>query len=198
MRTWIVLLIIAGSLVAMLNAKTRGQSEGQDMGAAMQRWIDAGTPGENHRFLVQFVGKWKTTTKAWMTPGQPPATSHGEAETESVMGGRYFISRSKDTLVGQPRESLFINGYNNTRKQFFLINVDSTSTGWMIAKGTLSQDKKKLTYVCEMDEPMTGEIGKSFKSVVEFIDDDHHDINVYEVLYGEPTRVVQISYERVQ
>src|SRR5262249_31476820 len=48
------------------------------------------TPGAQHQTLAKLEGKWTTSTKMWMDPGQPPTTSDGTAEFTMVLGGRFL------------------------------------------------------------------------------------------------------------
>ena len=45
------------------------------------------------------------------------------------MGGRYLHGMFKGTAMGQPFEGASVSGYDNTKKKYFNVWVDSMSTG---------------------------------------------------------------------
>ncbi len=166
--------------------------------AAMQRWQDAATAGPMHELLASRVGKWKTTTKVWMNPAGEPSVSEGEAVIEPVLGGRFTRETSRGSMMGMPVESIYYLGYNNVRKQFVTCSFSGFGTGITVGQGALSFDKKTLTFIAEMDEPMTGEIGKAVQCTIQLVDNDTNVMSLHEILYGQPFRVVEITYHRVK
>ncbi|MEM7262627.1 MAG: DUF1579 family protein [Planctomycetota bacterium] len=171
-------------------------SEDMDMAAAMKRWADAGEPGKQHELLAKRVGKWNVESSMWMSQNAPPMKVKGTSEIEAIMDGRYIVERTETTMMGKPWTSMAVTGYSNIRRVFFTTNFDSMSTGYTHAVGGLSRDGKALTFVGEMDEPMTQETGKMFKAMMTFESDDKHKIDIYEILYGEPFRVVSMEFTR--
>lgn len=166
------------------------------MEEAMKRWTDAAAPGEKHKLLARRVGQWRVTTKAWMAPGAEPMVSESDAVIEAILGGRFIEERVVGQMMGAPYEGRYLFGYDNTRKQFVSVSLNNMGTGLTPAIGGLSADEKTMTLFAQMDEPMTGEVGKPVRFTIRFVDDDTHVFEAHEVTYGEPVRVVEATYRR--
>ncbi len=165
--------------------------------AAMEKWQETMKTGPAHEFLTKaFVGEWDTEMKMWMDPKAEPMASKGKATVEPLFDGRYIRERFKGDFMGQAFEGEGTTGFDNNKKLFFSSWLDSMSTGMMTMKGSISPDGKTLTFVGEMDEPMSGEMGKAIKSVITIDSADRHRMEMYEILYGEPFKVMEITYTR--
>ncbi len=167
--------------------------------AMMEAWTKAMTPGKNHELLKRMNGEWTTTMKAFMGgPDQEPMTSTGKATISSILGGRYSKQDYSGNMMGTEFQGLGITGYDNIRKLFVGSWVDSTGTGILTMSGALSPDEKMITMFGEMNEPMTGEMGKTVKWVTEFKSADSFTFTAYEVLYGKEFVAFQIEYTRAK
>src|SRR5690606_25689884 len=131
--------------------------------------------------------------------------SKGTTTNTMIFDGRFLQQEFKGSLDmpgpdGQmqslPFEGLGLTGYNNTRKQYIGTWADSMTTDIIYLTGNLSQDEKQLTMFAKMDEPMTGEIGKTVKFVTRIESPDKHAFEAWEVLYGDPFKVFEIVYEK--
>ena len=179
-------------------AKLRGDmNDPAAMQAAMAKWQELGKTGPAHEFLqAAFVGEWDVETKMWMDPAGEPMTSKGTATIEPIFDGRYVRERFKGEMMGQPLQGESTAGYDNVRKLFVSTWLDSMSTGMMTMKGSISPDGKTLTFVGDMDEPMTGEMGKPVQMVIAVESADRHIATMSEILYGKPTKVMEMTYTR--
>ncbi len=193
---------IAGAAFSIGQGEKQPEPKGDDRAAvasdpkAMQAWMDSMKLGKHHDGMKKYVGEWVTSTKIMM-PGAPemPPTA-GSAKFEMMMDGRYLLQTYKGNMMGQPMEGMGIMGYDNNRKLFVNSWVDNFMTGIMPMKGNLSEDGKTLTMIGEMDEPMTGEMGKAVRSRTIWIDDNTFKFTMDEILYGEPFTVVEVTYTR--
>lgn len=160
----------------------------------MQRWQQSMTPELAHAFLAEhFVGKWTAEAKI-MGMGNGLDASW-EVEGRPILGGRFVEQRAVGTMMGMPTESKMVLGYDNVRKLFHATMFDSMSTGVRTLWGNLDKTGKVLTLVGAMDEPMSGEIGKSFMITWRFGDDGVQDYEVKEILYGDAFPVVSARSE---
>ena len=132
----------------------------------------------------------------WMDPAAEPMTSKGSATIEPLLGGRYIRERFKGDMMGQAFEGESTTGFDNVKRQFVTTWLDSMSTGIMTMKGSISPDGKTLTFIGEMDEPMSGEMGKAIKMVTVIESADRHTGAMYEILYGKEFKVMEIAYTR--
>jgi hypothetical protein len=169
-----------------------------DMETMMKIWEAARTPGKMHKLLEPLVGSWETTSRIWMQgPGAPPTESKGTAETEWILGGRYVRMDSHGQMMGQPMRGIGWTGYDNFKKKFTMLWMDDMSTAMYFAKGDFDPEGKVLTVYGEMDEPMTGEIGKPVKYVTRIIDENTHVFEIHDLVFPEgKTMVVEVTYTR--
>lgn len=166
----------------------------------MARWQASMTPELAHEFLAErFAGDWKATMRisTGMNQGLGPA-SEGSATGTPILGGRYIDLRAKGSMMGMPIEGVTILGYDTVRKLFHATMFDTIGTGVKTLWGNLDQTGTVLTLVGEMDEPMSGEIGKSFLVAWTFHEDGGHTQEVKEILYGEAFTVVTVTSVRAE
>lgn len=184
-----------------------GAPGGEDMQAAMEAWAASMTPGKPHEYLKQFEGTWNTTMRVYWDPSSPPIESKGTTTYTMILDGRFLEQEFKGQMQmpgedGQmqsaPFEGRGLMGYNNTRKQYVGTWVDNFTTAILYMTGDVSQDGKTLTMFAEMDEPMTGEIGKTVKYTTRIESPDKHVFEAWEVSYGEPFKVFEIEYQRAE
>jgi hypothetical protein len=156
----IVSTAVITSAVMSQDAKPGGQPPAMtpEQEAMMQKCIEAGTPGENHKILAAKVGKWNGTGKFWMEPGGQPMENNFSAEYKSLYEGRYFTETVEGP--GMMGEGTFMGqgtcGYDNVTKKFFFTWIDSMSTGLMDGTGTYNAGNKTFTYNTEHSCPVTG------------------------------------------
>lgn len=167
-----------------------------DDAAAMAQWMELGKPGEPHRFLKKFEGKWNTTMRMFTAPGAPPMESKGQATIEPVLGGRFMAHHLAIAMMGVPYEGLGYIGFDNNRRVFINSWMDSMSTVISMSKGSINPAGDQITLFGDMDEPSTGEVGKVGKFVYRFQGEDSFVFEAWEVMYGEPWKVFEIEYTR--
>jgi Protein of unknown function (DUF1579) len=192
----------AGRTPALQSAQPEMDPSG--MQAAIDNYLKTIQPGEAHKFLEQFAGEWTTKTTLFMGPGMEIVTA-GTSSITAIHGGRFLKQETAGTMKfpgadgsmkETPTTGLGLIGYDNNRKLYTMFWSDSTSTALFTGQGNLSQDRQTLTMFGTMDEPMTGEMGKTVKYTTRIESPDRHVFEVFEVLYGDPFKVVQIEYER--
>lgn len=170
---------------------------GMEDPAAMAKWEETMKTGPAHDFLQEaFVGEWNLEAKMWMDPKADPMVSNGTASIEPMFGNRYIRERVKADMMGQPWEGEGTTGFDNNKKLFVSTWMDSMGTGIMMMKGSIGPDGKTMTFIGEMDEPMSGEMGKAIKIAITVDSKDKHRMEMYEILYGEPFKVMELTYTR--
>ncbi|MDX2147887.1 MAG: DUF1579 domain-containing protein [Planctomycetota bacterium] len=171
----------------------------QDQQAMMEAWVKAMTPGAQHEKFKEMEGDWECTMRVWMEgPQGKPTEEKGSANYKVILGGRYLQQTFSGSMMGMPFEGVGLTGFDNIRKQFVGTWADSMSTTIMRTVGGISPDGKTMTMFGEMDEPMTGEMGKVVKYVSREISKDKHVFEAHEVMYGEPFKVFEIEYTRIK
>ncbi len=168
------------------------------MDEMMKKWMEAITPGDNHKRLADMVGSWETTSSVWMQgPGNPPAITKGTAEFKLIMDGRYLLQESKGEMMGMPFTGMGVTGYDNFNKKYVSFWIDNLSTAMFTSEGAYDQSGKVLTLYGKMDEPMTGEHDKNVKYVSRTISPDKHVFEIHDLAIGEPnTKVAEVVYAR--
>lgn len=201
-----------GALLALGAGRTNTAAEPPEMPSpeqmqeGMEKWVAGMQPGKMHAFLEQFVGEWDTQTRMFMAPGMDPLVNPpGTASLKMVLGGRFLQQTTTGKMEfpgmdGKPmsfdHEGMGLTGYDNARKLFSFVWADTTGTALYTGSGSLSRDGSTLTMFGTMDEPMTGEVGKTIRYTTRAEGKDKFVFEVAEVLYGEPFTVVQIEYTR--
>ena len=162
----------------------------------MAKWHEYSTPGDAHKVLDHFVGDWDYTVKWWNTPGTEPAVSTGENEVKWIMGGRFLEADVDGTSMGQKFEGLGIMGYDNVKKVYTNVWIDSMGTGMMTGTGSYDAEKKQLTETGSYTDPMTGE-DRTYRGVTTIIDNDNHTYELYTSgADGKEFRQMEITYKR--
>jgi len=132
--------------------------------AMMEAMMKAGTPGDAHKKLDAFVGKWSTKATFWMVPGADPMNMSGTSETRWIMGGRVLEQKFSGDFMGMPFEGTGYTGYDNVKKQYWSTWMDNMSTGFFISTGSLDGNTYSFTGV--MPDPMTGKDLRSDSKIV--------------------------------
>jgi hypothetical protein len=189
----------ATTLTLLLVSAARADEKKPDaqQQAAMEKWMQAATPGPQHQQLAKFAGKWKMTVTAWMAPGAPPEKSDGTAEFTSVLGGRFLQQDVKGSMGGQPFEGRGIEGYDNVTKERFGTWVDSSTTGLIVMRAKCAADAKTCTYKGTMPDPIAGK-AVPVTQVMKYADDDHFVMELHGPgpSGGKPFKMMEIAYSR--
>jgi hypothetical protein len=153
---------IALALLALFAAGTICLAEEeQKMGEAEAAYMAAGMPGEAHKFLEQMLGSWEVKITYWPAPGAEPVVNKGEAKREMVFDGRFLHTAYKGEFMGEEFIGLGYDGYDNLKKKYVGIWMDSVSTGIYYTEGELDDSGKVLTSHGEYVDPMTGKPKKN-------------------------------------
>ncbi len=185
------------------------QPSPEEMAKMMEEWQKLMTPGEHHKKLDFFVGKWKTKTKVfWNGPKGPPIESEGTAQSQWILGKRHLQSHTKGFMVvpdmktGKinkiPYEGMGLMGYDSVRNVYTGSWVDNMGTQMMTFKGTMPPNSKKLTMYGEMDEPMMKMYGRLVKYTWAITGKDTFTFSITDLAAGDSYKVFQIDYTRVK
>jgi hypothetical protein len=162
----------------------------------MQVYEAAARPGPAHELIARTAGKWQVVMKSWMDPASPPMVSEGVEEGEMILGGRYLKSTFKGETFGGVFEGLGLLGYDNLKRKYVGIWIDSMSTGMMTYEGDYDPATREL--VCQGDfvDAASGEM-RTARLVTRFLDDHH----VFEMWgpdpSGEQVKWMEMTYTRL-
>jgi hypothetical protein len=164
--------------------------------AAMDKMIEAGTPGEPHKKLDAVVGIFDAKVKMWMDPSKPAEDSSGTSESKWVLGNRYVETRYTGTFMGQPFSGIGYTGYDNVTKKYVGTWMDSASTGKMDTAGTADKSGKSMTLTGRVADPMTGKMCL-IREKVTIADNDHHMMEMWGPdPSGKVYKMMEIHYTR--
>jgi hypothetical protein len=176
-------------------AKDQKAKKPMDPLAMMELWKQAATPGEPHKLFATLVGSWTTTTKEWMEPGKPPMESTGTAESRMLMEGRFLHQEFQGQMMGQPFTGMSIDAYDNIRKKYVTIWIDTRGTGIFIMEGAGSADGKTITLKGSHAEQGGGTM--SHRAIWKIIDANHQLVEMYSSHHGEKEmKMMEITYAR--
>jgi hypothetical protein len=208
LRPMLCAALIAAVCVPLLGMSTlqgdkkpAGEKAKSDAQAAMQegmkRWMEACTPGEQHKRLADLVGQWDTETRMAMGPGGLGNPEKGTAEFKWLIEGRWLMQESNGSMMGRPVKVYALTGYDNYKKKYVSSYVDSLTTTLLTAEGNFDQTGKVMLSFGLMDEPITGEHDKCVKYVWRFLTPDKMVFEIHDLPIGETnTKVVEITYTR--
>ena len=158
-----------------------------------QRWT---APGEPHRVLERFLGKWNTELRMFIG-GKASQPEKGTAESTWLMDGRWLTTRGRGSMMGMPLEQYLLIGYDNFKKSYVATAVSSMDTAMLRFEGDLTQDGKTLIAYGTLDEYLTGEHDKMVKCIWRFLADDKFLFEVHDLPIGETdTKVFEILYTK--
>jgi hypothetical protein len=178
-------------------AVSAGEPEGSaDQAAMMDQMMKMAAPSEAHKKLEMMAGTWTTKVKMWMDPAAAPQESEGVSENRMVLGGRWLEQRYEGTFMGGPFSGVGFTGYDNFKKAYVGLWMDTASTSTMMTTGTADAAGKTLTFTGSMDDPMSGQTTQ-MKEVLTIVDADHHNFEMWmSGPDGNMMKAMEITYTR--
>lgn len=168
MKTILATLVLIVSTTAFSADKATDKAaagpDAKAMAEMMKAFEKYGTPGKEHKMLGDMAGEWTYTSKMWMQADGQPEESSGTASMKMILGGRWLQHESKGTAMGKPFEGMGYTGYDNIKKKYVTIWMDSMSTGLVSGEGTYDAKNKvyhdKGSFTC----PITPEKERAYRS----------------------------------
>lgn len=146
-------LALTTAALSVFAVSVVAQSSQQEM---MEAWLKLARPGEQHKLLEPLVGTFSAEVTTWEAPGAAPVKSTATSENRWVLGGRFVYQVVKGTFAGEPFEGIGYLGYDNAKKAFVGVWMDSLGTGFMTSEGTVDSTGKLFTFTSEVDDPVSG------------------------------------------
>lgn len=146
----------------------------------MQNWQAYATPGDVHKMMASWDGKWKESMLSWKAPGATPDTMVSESVVKSIMDGRYSTATYKGMMMGMPFEGLSTMAWDNQRKVFINTWIDNFGTGLTVLEGPWDEATKTINLSGKMVDPSYGD-GRmmNYRQVVTIIDDKTQKVEMY-------------------
>ena len=198
----VVSLMVIFFTILIMRAAVIADEKKQELSAEDQKIMEIykkyASPGESHKFLDYFVGKWESSQKIWMEPGKEPLTGKQEISVESLFEGRFTSAHIKTIgeVMGMTIEGIVITGYDNYKKQFVSITFGTTGTEFFLMYGTLDNTGKIRTDTGYADDVVTGERIK-LKGVTTLINNDTYTYEMFQTdPQGNEFKYMEITYTR--
>jgi hypothetical protein len=169
------LLLTSGLQAA--DPKAKGKGTGMD--AQMQEMMKKMAPGEQHQVLSPLVGRFTTTSKMWMKPGDKAQESKGTSENTWAYGNRFVKMEMKGDMGGQPFEGVGYLGYDNTAGEYTGVWISNMNTGIARSTGKYDPATKTLTEQAVASCPMTGEKEMRYRQEWKITDNDNMTFTMY-------------------
>ena len=122
----------------------------------MKRMEEAGRPGKAHARLNALEGKWKTTTRMWMKPGDKAEESSGTCAFSWILGGRFLKQELAGEFAGKSFQNLNIIGYDNIREEYAAVWMCDAATGIATSSGQYDPASNAIRGEARFSDPMTG------------------------------------------
>jgi hypothetical protein len=166
-----------------------------DSATKMKNMMEAMTPGEMHKMLASFNGKWTGDVTMWMDPAAPPSKSVATVENKMILGGRYQQSTHKGDMGGMPFEGVGTFGYDNAKKMFVSSWTDNMGTGIMHLEGPYDEATKTITLKgkCMNPENMKE---MEIRETLKIVDDKNQVMEMYMTNDGKETKSMEIKLVR--
>ncbi len=193
-------IAVTGALALSIGS-TKAQDKAKpaaDMQEMMKKYMEVATPGEGHKLLEPFVGKWDIVTRMWWEgPSKPPNETKGVSERKWVFGGRFILEESSGEMMGMSYKSMNFLGFDNYKKKYVMSYLDSLGTAMYMGEGKFDPSNKVMTLFGKMDDCMTEERDKPVKYVTRIVSKDKHVFEIYDEV-GSPNeyKAVEIIYTR--
>jgi len=188
-------LVLSASLVFADEPKKQEISAEEK--AAWEAMEKAASPGDAHKKLNAMVGDFDTKVTSWMAPGAPPSTSTGKSHNTWALDGRWVEQRFTGSFMGKPFHGIGFTGYDNMKKKYVGMWMDTFTTSVMTSTGDIGADGK-YTFESSMDDPVSGKT-LPVKEVVTVMDNDHHMMEMWTPdPSGSMFKMMEISYTRAK
>lgn len=196
----IMRVLTLGCCFALMAGLTSGQDKKAggppDMNKMMELMAKHATPGEAHKVFEKLAGNWTYAGKMYMDPSAPPMDLTGKAERKVIMEGR-FLSDHVQGDVPMPFEGRGWSGYDNHKKKYWYVWIDSMSTGTMTAEGSYDPATKTLTFLSEGYDPMEGKVVKG-KDVTVIKSNNETHTTYYKLADGKEIKMMEFTYKRAK
>jgi hypothetical protein len=169
-----------------------------DKDKLLEAWLNASTPGPEHKVLDVIIGEWTYTGKFWMEPGKDPIEAKGNATRKWVLDGRFVSEEVESPGFGTstPFKGMGWTGYDRTQKKYIGVWIDSMSTGFSHSVGAADKEGKVLTFQREDIDPATGKKVKG-RDVVTLEGKDKHSMVMYKIGDdGKEMKVMELAFTR--
>ncbi len=152
---WFVCAALGISMLAAVSALAQNHPQDKRDNAAPSK-SDSTKPGPAQATLAKLAGDYARVIKFVGPAGAGIAPSSGTAKISVVLGGRFLLEESTDTVMGRTVDGLRLYGYNNAAKQYEMARMYTMSTAITMMTGTSTDGGKTINFVGTTDSSAKG------------------------------------------
>jgi len=160
-------------------------------------WQTYMTPGDVHKMIAKYVGKWNEDVTFWMQPGAAPNTNKATAVNQMILGGRYQQSTVTGDMMGTKFEGFSLLGYDNAKKIFTSTWMDNFGTGTTTLEGTWDDATKTIIFKGKEYDPMTSK-DMDVKETLQYVDDNTVKFQMFMIKDGAESKTMEINATRAK
>lgn len=129
-------------------------------------------PQEEHEWLAQLVGEWRTESECHMAPGEPAQKVEGRLAAR-LLGGLWLIAEGEgDAPDGSKWGTVMTLGYDAREKRYVGSFIAGMMTKFWVYDGAVDASAKKLVLNTE-GPTMDGKGTTKYIETVEILDKNH-------------------------
>ena len=192
-----MMILSSAAFAAEETASPAAAPAGMDP-AVMEKMKALMAPGEPHKALEAFTGKWTYTGKFWMAPDTPPQEMTGTATNAMIFAGRFLKQEIEGPWMGENFQGIGYTGYDNIKGSYETVWIDSMGTGIMTSSGQYTAATQTLSQAGANSCPLTGEKARPGRSEWTVVDHDHSTYSSYlNGPDGKEFKAMELTYTRV-
>ncbi|HSR40802.1 MAG TPA: DUF1579 family protein, partial [Longimicrobiales bacterium] len=155
-----------------------------------------------HEALGYFLGAWDVDIRLFMSgaPGEEPTTqvSRGTARGEWVVEDRWLGIALTGEMMGSPYAGYSIRGWDSYAKNWVTASVTSMDNALNVTRGVkVDPDGEVSAEYGVLDEYLTGELNKPYRTITRIHDDDRYTSEVWDMGIGtEGMKVLEFDFTR--
>lgn len=165
---------------------------------AFKKMMERGWPSEEKNLvLAKLSGEWHCRMAFWAVPGAEPKWTKGVVRNEMTLDGRFLSSSFVGELDVGGNFAMIkgqgLTGYDNAKKAFTSVWVDTLSTSMMTGAGKYDAKTKSIIETGQFTNPVTGTEAR-FRSELQFTDDDDYKRTIFTVdRSGKETKLMEFD-----
>lgn len=153
-------------------------------------------PGPEHERLQALIGNWKAETRAWRRLGASEEKGRGTLSNFWMLNGRFVGQEYKSRAQRPKYQGLGAMGYDNIKKMYTSVWLDTTSTSIYTATGRFDATGNVYTLEGVCQDPVTGKPVKC-RSITRIINRKKYTFELFkEGPKGKMFRTLEVIYTR--
>lgn len=153
-------------------------------------------PGPEHERLQALIGNWKAETKAWRRPDEPVEEGKGTVSNFWMLDGRFVGQEYKGRAQRPKYQGLGALGYDNIKKVYTSVWLDTMSTSIYTATGSCDESGNVFTLEGVYQDSVTGKPVKC-RSITRIINRKEYSFELFkEGSDGKVFKALEVIYTR--